>query len=506
MKPVNVLDQVISWFAPATALRRRAARSVLAEWEAAKPSKFNRRKVDRSAPDTQVGRAAETLRGLARHGQQNHDLITGAIRILSDNVIGAKGIGIEPQPRNFDSTVNTEYASALLAGWRDWCKNPEVTKRFSFTRMCRMTFESYIRDGEIFAQRIMGPVQTYNHGTMVPYSLEMIEADLIPLQYQDTEKNIFQGIERNAWGEAVGFWAHKGFPYGTPYARTTSDLKRIDANRMFHLARLDRFTQLRGVSLFASVLDRLDDLKDYEASERIAARIAAALTAYVKKGSPDLYGESSRGDPAQGPNKPRNLSLQPGMIIDSLRPGEEIGMISSDRPNPGLMAFRAGQLRAVAAGLGASYSSLARDYSGTYSSQRQELMEAYLRYAVMADDFICDFVQPVWQDYVSVSHLSGTIPRPKTVDPKMADDAAFVSQSMPWIDPMREAMAIHQMVLDGFMSEVEAIRRRGGSPEEVLDQIRQFREKSKTAGLIFASDAANQHAFQGNTIIDKGAE
>ena len=61
------------------------------------------------------------------------------------------------------------------------------------------------------------------------------------------------------------------------------------------------------------------------------------------------------------------MKFAPGMIFDDLSPGESVETIDSTRPNPGLEAFRQGQLRAVSAGLGTSYSTLARDYNGTYS-------------------------------------------------------------------------------------------------------------------------------------------
>jgi capsid protein len=57
------------------------------------------------------------------------------------------------------------------------------------------------------------------------------------------------------------------------------------------------------------------------------------------------------------------------MIFDDLHPGEEIGMIDTNRPNPNLLAYRQGQLRAVGAGTTTSYSSVAKDYNGTYSAR-----------------------------------------------------------------------------------------------------------------------------------------
>lgn len=48
-----------------------------------------------------------------------------------------------------------------------------------------------------------------------------------------------------------------------------------------------------------------------------------------------------------GKDDDRELNIQPGIIYDDLLPGEDIGMVKSDRPNPNLETFRNGQLRAV---------------------------------------------------------------------------------------------------------------------------------------------------------------
>jgi lambda family phage portal protein len=181
-------------------------------------------------------------------------------------------------------------------------------------------------------------------------------------------------------------------------------------------------------------------------------------------GSPDMYGDASvSGASTTQPGAAPELGMAPGMIITGLSPGEEIGMIDSNRPNPNLITFRGGPLRAVAAGVGASYSSLARDYDGTYSAQRQELVEQWVHYAVLTDEFVGQYVQPVWQDFVLTAHLSGVVPRPRDVDPDSADDALFVGQSMPWIDPLKEASAWLALVQAGFASEVEVMRKRGAN-------------------------------------------
>lgn len=489
---MSALDRLIEYFAPVSALRRRQARHVMGAYEAAKPSRLRKFHTDPSAPNVDVQRSAAALRTQARYLEQNHDIARGILRTITNNVVGPKGIGVEPQPRRMDGTIHAQYAADLLEAWRDWKRVPEVTHRFTWPAAQRMMCRTWIRDGESMAQSLIGAVPFLDHGTRVPLSLELFEPDMVPLSYDDQSRNIRQGIQRNTWGRPTGYWVYKSHPgeiYGLP---TPNDLKFLPAGNLHHVALLDRIGQLRGVSEFASVITRLEDIKDYEESERVAAKIAARLTGYVKRGAPDMFDpeHDARKDPETGEITPREIAIQMGTIVDSLSIGEEIGLIDTKRPNPNLVTFRQGQLRAVAGGIGASYSSIARDYDGTYSSQRQELVEQWVNYAVLTDEFTGQLVQPVWEAFVIAAHLSGVVKIPADIKPGTHDDALYLGQSMPWIDPLKEANAWVALVKAGFASEVEVMRKRGVNPADVMEQIADWRKKSAEHGLKFDSDAA----------------
>lgn len=489
---MNFIDRLIAWQNPVSGLRRAQARRALAYYEGAKPSRQRKSRTDNSSPNALVGAGAAALRAHGRYLERNHDLSRGTLRVMVNSIVGANGIGVEPQPRRADGTIHTEYANALREGWRKWGRKPEVTKRYRWPLAQRLSAYTWVRDGEMFAQQLIGPVAFLNHGSEVPFSLELLEPDFVPLDYDDLGKNIRQGIQSNAWGEATNYWTYKGDPREGTTFLTDSGLKAIPAARMLHLATLDRLHQQRGVSEFASVITRIEDLKDYEESERIAAKVAASMTAYVKRTDPDVgYSAENLPKGEDGQPLPRDLRMQPGMIIDSLTVGEEIGMIDSKRPNPNLVTWRAGQLRAFAAGVGASYSSVSRDYNGTYSSQRQELVEQWVNYAVLTDEFTGMLVQPAYESFVWISNASGVIPRPRDVMSGTEDDALFIGQSMPWIDPLKEALAWEKLVQAGFASEVEVIRRRGGSPRDVLEQISEFRRQAAEKALMFSSNIAS---------------
>jgi lambda family phage portal protein len=489
---MNMIDQVVAFFAPDAAIRRAAARTILANYEAAQPSRQRKFRSAGKSSNALVQTSARQLRNQARYLERNHDIARGAIRTLVNNIVGPAGIGIEPQPRRRGSNeIHDEYANALRTAWKDWQRRPEVTWGYRWAAVQRMVARTWMRDGEAFSQMIIGPATGLQHGTLVPFSLELMEPDMIPLDYDDEAAGIRQGVQRNAWGRPTGYWCHKADPLENGLAAIKSNMKFVPPERMLHIASTDRIGQLRGVSEFASIITRLEDIKDYEESERVAAKIAAMLTAYVKRGTPDMFEADNVQRDSEGKVIPSEVSLSPGTIIDSLAIGEEIGLIDSKRPNPNLVTFRQGQLKAMAAGIGASYSSISRDYDGTYSSQRQELVEQWIHYACLTDEFIGQFVQPVWERFVLAAHLSGVVPMPADIEAGSQNDAMFVGQSMPWIDPAKEAVAWLALVQAGFASEVEVLRKRGVNPRDVLEQIATFRKESSDKGLKFSSDFTN---------------
>lgn len=474
----NFLDRLVSWVAPEAALRRSHARRVLAYYEAAKRDRLRKGRRETGSGNDAVLRAGASLRQIARHLEQNYDLALGVLNTLVVNTVGANGIGIEPQPRRADDgSIDDALAREILELWKDWSAAPEVTKQHDWPSCCRMLARSWFRDGEVFSQMLAGNIPSLNHGTRVPFSIEMLEADFVPMELQATApETIVQGIAINAWGAPTGYHVYRSNPLESGALIGAGQTKRISAANMLHLKNVHRIRQMRGVSVFASVLNRFDDLKDYEESERIAAKIAASMAAFIKKGAPDLYEPDSDG-------QPRQLKMRPGMIFDDLRPGEEIGTIDTNRPNPNLETYRNGQMKAIAAGAGPTFSSIARTYDGTYSAQRLELVEGYAIYGTLANEFIGRIVRPVYERFIATAIASGQLRVPSGIKPETLDDAAYMPPAMPWIDPKKEAEAWGMLEDRSYASGPEIIRRRGGNPIDTLEQQSRWLREKEAKGI-----------------------
>ena len=362
---------------------------------------------------------------------------------------------------------------------------PEVTGQFTRPELERMLLRTWLRDGEVFIQLVRGSVEGLNHSTDIAFSLEALEPDFVPMNTLDTA-NVIQGIEINAWRRPVSYRVYMDNPQENN--RTYGRVKSVPAENMLHLAFKKRLHQLRGVSMLHGVIVRLADLKDYEESERVAARIAAAFTMYIKKGDAALYGENEDYS-ADSPE--RDFEIAPGAIIDDLKPGEDIGLINSNRPNVNLETFRNGQLRATAAGTRSSYSSIARDYNGTYSSQRQELVESFEGYSVLQDTFVAHISRPIYREWLKMAIVSGEIEVPVDIDSASLYNAVYSGPVMPWIDPTKEAQAWKERIKGGLATESQAVRASGSNPAEVKRRRRVEVEENRKFGLKFDTDLTN---------------
>lgn len=434
--------------------------------EAVRHSRQRRLEPDWGSGNRIVSMDAKQLRDSARALCRDYDVAANGLAVLVQNTVGS-GIDVMPAPRHAGGEVDRALAQRLRDLWDAWWDAPEVTGQHDFGKCQQLLAASWFRDGEAFWQQLSGPVAGLEHGTAVPFSLELIEADLIPLDLTDPARGILQGAERNAWGRVNAWYVYKTHPGEA--TGLTQEVKRVPAPQIRQLARIDRIHQVRGLSVFAPVMNRFRDIQDYENSERIAAKVAASFCAQIIKESDAGLGSPLPDAAATAIDRAyRSLTMVPGMIGDDLAPGEKIEIIDSKRPNPNVAAYVDGNLRRAAGGIGTSFSSLSLNYNGTYSAQRQELVEKYGAYAMLGEQFVARVMRPVWQEFVRAAVHAGLVRLPRGWTLADASQAVYIRPQMPWIDPLKEVLAMAERVDRGWMSDQEAIVRGGNDPEEVL--------------------------------------
>lgn len=448
---------------------RKALTMLKRTYDAARPNQYHPSRGDKRSGDGAMQHAGTRLRELARYLDENSDIAIAVLDDLTNKAIG-NGIGIEPTVKSArGGTLAKGINDALRAMWRAWTDEAIDTRReLPFSELQRIVFRSFARDGEVFTRHIEGAAPIRHRGP-IPYSLELLEADYCPMDRWSVTpapgNRIMHGVELNGWGQAVAFHFLDQHPgdLGLVQSMKFYQTRRIAADGVTHLKFTRRLGQTRGVTILHGALNRISDVKDYDESELIAARVASAFTVAITRS------DGFQGDVKVQDGK-RNFELAPGLIIDDLLPGESVETIDSKRPNTAYDNFRTAQVRGVAGATGTAHSSISRRYDGNYSAQRQEMVESQIAYAVVRRYFVQRWLREVYRRAVDLAVLAGL------VDLRGADPASWYSfepiePATPWIDPQKEAAADDLAIKSRVVSRHQVIRKRGGDPSEVDAQI-----------------------------------
>lgn len=468
-------------------------------YEAIELTRLRRERNDARSADQINLVSVDRLRYQARSLDENHDLARSVLNTLVANIVGT-GLLTFPMVKNRQGELLEDANIALSKLWKDWSKRPEVTQEHDWQKCQQLAVRSWFRDGELFNQLVRGMAEDLEHGSEVLFSIEMMEGDFCPLHWNNSQERIRQGIRKSIWGRPEAYYFFKDYPTegpgdsaflgvsgSTSFGVTLKDVNEVPAENVLHLKHTDRIRQTRGVSLFASFFSRLDDLKEYEESERVAARIGAAFAFAITK-SIDGIGTLPT-DNSDGEGAFREMDMAPGIIADTLKPGEKVESLKNERPDNKITEFRKNQLKAIAGGANAGYSEIARDFEGSYSSQRQELVTMARVYRALRGEFVNVFVQPIWQAFVEMANVQGLVDL-RAADPLTVFDAKHLGLGTPYIEPQRETEAAIKRVQAGFTSRTQEILERGDDPREVQRQIIRERDEDAEAGLVFSTDFA----------------
>jgi capsid protein len=337
----------------------------------------------------------------ARDMEHNAPLVRQAIRRLVSNCNPG---AMTPDPETGDKQLDAH----LMRRWKLEACNPRAIHaagKLSFRRMTNVAFGRCIVDGDIFGLPLDdGRVQT-------------LESDRCRTPNRAKTRGGVCGVEKNSLGEATRFWFTKQpydgyssitFDQVEPYAATTED----GEPNVFHVFCPERFSQSRGISALAPVLDVeaiRDDLEfaqliknQVQACQTFARKIDSAAWAHLDMlGAFEKLkaegGEYFLDEWANG-NERKTVGVRPGQILNDPVPGISYEMFSSDIPGDGFFQLEKMVLTYLGLNLDLPLIVLLLDASDTtFSSYRHVLDQARQTYAEILDWFSMQWHRPFWR-------------------------------------------------------------------------------------------------------------
>ena len=453
-------------------------------------AKFSRLTADwvtgNTSADSEVYGSAQKLRDRVRQLCRDNDYARQTLRAIAANVVG-QGIPFQAQVRMqrggpLDKNVNDQ----IEATWKRWtnAQHCHTAGKLTWHDIEALAIRSVAESGEVFVRLVKQPFG----GSAVPLALEVLEADLLDdgLNGRSQQGNeIRMGVEVDTWGRPVAYHFlayHPGDYQFSNQQISTQRHKRVLADEVIHLYRMDRPGQTRGVTWFASAIQRLHHLQGYEQAEIVRARASSALMGFITSPEGELMGD----DVVDGE---RVSSFEPG-VFKYLAPGESVTVPQLDAPDGQFEPFLRAMLRAMAAGIGCSYETVSRDFSQTnYSSSRLSLLEDRDHWRVLQKWLIENLHQRVFDVWLDMAVLSGALPLANyEIQAERFKAVRWMPRGWAWVDPGKEVQAYKDAVRCGFKTMAEVVAEQGGDFEELMIQLQSERELAQEFGIVLDTD------------------
>lgn len=415
------------------------------------------------------------LRARARDLRRNNAYAKRVVKMYQNHICGSKGVIVRPNVmkggRPYDR-LNDEIAAA----WSDWQrpKYASASGRLSWVRLQRLAVAEWVIAGEALLQIVLDPANPYG------ITLQPIDADRLDHRLcrdASAGKNAIRyGVEMDRVGKPIAYHILRRHPNdrGDGLARG-GGTDVVPADQIIYLAGLEERVDLtRGIPELAVALRDLRHIDGAQEASLVAMRVAASAAAFITTTSPDAEIEPPAAD--------QFLDLEPGSV-PFLGLNQSVQSWTPHAPADNFPDFNKSVLRAVAAGLGTTYASMANDLSdANYSSMRVGRAEEQETWMAAQEWLIETLIQPVYEAWLKAALLAGRIP---TANYDLARITPAVYRPRRWtsVDPVKDVESDERRVALGVSSRQEIKGREGGDLWETWEQLREEAEYAETMDL-----------------------
>lgn len=425
------------------------------------------------------------LRARGRDLVNNNDYARKFRGMVQNNIIGPDGVKLQARVQDKPGQPDRLANAAIEAAWADWSARCDVTGQMTLRDFCEQLVGGLPSDGEFLVRFVRGAEAGNRHN----FALQAIDVDRIDTAYNVAAtkgKNaVIMGVEVNAFRQPVAvhlFAAHPGDGVHSGRERI-----RVPADSILHRFKIERPEQLRGVPWMAPGMLSLHHLGAFKLAALLAAEHGANHYGFFH--SPD--GDAPIGVKDALDNTTITTS-QPG-TYDTLPFGVQFTAHESKYPNEVFGPFVKATVQRIASGWGVAYHSLANDLEGvSFSSIRSGTLEERDRWSSDQSWFIAALLEPVYQAWLQMALLSGSITMPNGSALPASKFAKFAAHEWQprrweWVDPKSDAEAKILQVKAGLMAPQDLAAAMGYDFDDTLAKIKAAQELAAAYGVTLSA-------------------
>lgn len=473
---MNWLDRAIAAVAPASALRRVAAREALSLFSGRVQNRYDAARPDRSVGDwwttgsdanAEIGPQLRRIRSRARDLGRNNPYVSRAYDVLTAKIVGA---GMRPR---LAQGVPDQIRQRTLDAWRQFADEADADGLADLYGLQALAVRIMIESGESLVRFVPAPEE----GLRIPLRLRILEPEWVDMdKHQPLEDGgrIIYGVEFGGGATRPrAYWLHSQHPGADLFTTRPSmtDSVRVPAALVAPMFRRTRSDQVHGVPWAAPIVMQSRHLDDVNDALLKRAKVQACFAAFVER-IDDV--EMPLGDPASDPLGRRREQIAPG-IIEYLRPGEKISFGSPPSSQQDHEWMRM-MLHSISAGLGCTYAQMTGDLrDANYSSMRAGYIDQWSVLdqwqQLVVEPMHC---RPIWRQFDGYAATQQRRSR--------LLDVQWDFPERPMVDPVKDGQAQDEALRSGRRTFSEVIAGRGRDPAQHKDELR--REQVELDGLV----------------------
>lgn len=471
---LNLIDRMVGYLAPKTALRRayyRTRLDVVAQFEgASKADRVSRWRTRSTSANSEARPALRLLRDRSRDLVRNNPYAAAAVREIPAHTVGD---GIIPRARG----RTPEQTQRVEARAKRWFDTPacDANGMHNFYGLENQIMRAIVESGEVLVRRRR---RRASDGLPVPLQVQVLEADHLDMlkdgMISPSGNRIIQGVEFDRLGRRVAYWLYPDHPgEALIYSRSTQSV-RVPAEDVLHIYRMDRPGQVRGVPWASPILIRMRGFDEYQDAHLERQKAAACYAGFIYT-PPEAMFDTGEQQETTLPEK-----LEPA-LFEELPGGRRIEF--SDPPGvEGYDEYSTVTLHGVSTGYGIPYFVLTGDLRNVnYSAGRMGWLSfqrdiGQWRWHML----IPQLCEPVWRWFAEAQVVAGIESEWVPGD--------WTPPRRELVDPSREIPAYTDAMRAGSLTLYENIRQQGWDPEDFLREVEEGNRRLDELGIVLDSD------------------
>lgn len=430
--------------------------------------------------------------------------------IINSLVSGTIGSGLKLFPRIKAKALNISNDDARIWSRRVknefnlWANNPlncDFLRRNNFYEMQSIAFRAMLTDGDSFVL-----FKRKNPAPHAPYSLRLqiinalrVSNPTLNLAGNQIEmlmgnNKIVNGIEVDRHGVMVAVWIANrvwdefdALEPALKWQRVRWFGNASGCRNVLHICRDEVPDQFRGTPVLSKVIESLKQLSRYADAELSSAIIKSFFSIFFIQKDRDYTFNQITGQENREPLDVSEFKLGDPSVT-SLPVGVDVKAVDSSKTQDTFQSFTDSFLKQICAACNLPAEIVLKEFNASYSASRAAILQSQEEFRTRRENFIVDFLQPVYELFLTEAVATGRITAPSFFEDPLTRqlwlNAEWLSETSHTLDPVKEAQASILRIKNGLSTYKKEIATSSGRDfDDICEEIREERQELSDCGF-----------------------